>query len=60
MRAFEGADVDVFLMVTLVEVLAVGLGGKQRRHGGRVGGQVLQLVQTLQDFVAGVGLEMVA
>ena len=60
MRAFEGADVDVFLMVALVEVLAVGLGGKQRRHGGRVGGQVFQLVQTLQDFVAGVGLEMVA
>ena len=59
-RAFEGADVDVFLMVALVEVLAVGLGGEQRRHGGRVGGQVLQLVQTLQDFVAGVGLEMVA
>ena len=59
-RAFEGADVDVFLMVTLVEVLAVGLGGKQRRHGGRVGGQVLQLVQTLQDFVARVGLEIIA
>ena len=39
MRAFEGVDVDVFLMVALVEVLAVGLGGKQRRHGGRVGGR---------------------
>ena len=60
MRAFEGADVDVFLMVTLVEVLAVGLGGEQRRHSGRVGGQVLQLVQTLEDLIAGVGLEMVA
>ena len=59
-RAFKGADVDVFLVVALVEVLAIGLGGEQRRHGGRVGGQVLQLVQTLQDFVAGVGLEMVA
>lgn len=57
---FKGADVDVFLVVALVEVLAIGLGGEQRRHGGRVGGQVLQLVQTLQDFVAGVGLEMVA
>ena len=60
MRAFEGADVDVFLVVALVEVLAVGLGGEQRRHGGRVGGQVLQLVQTHEDLIAGVGLEMVA
>ncbi|CCY94877.1 unknown [Bifidobacterium longum CAG:69] len=60
MRAFKGADVDVFLVVALVEVLAIGLGGEQRRHGGRVGRQVLQLVQTLQDIVARVGLEMVA
>ena len=60
MRAFKGADVDVFLVVALVEVLAIGLGGKQRRHGRRVGRQVLQLVQTLQDIVARVGLEIIA
>ena len=60
MRAFKGADVDVFLVVALVEVLAIGLGGEQRRHGGRVGRQVLQLVQTLQDIVARVGLEIIA
>ena len=57
---FKGADVDVFLVVALVEVLAIGLGGEQRRHGGRVGRQVLQLVQTLQDIVARVGLEIIA
>ena len=34
MRAFEGADVDVFLMVTLVEVLAVASVGNS---GGMVG-----------------------
>ena len=59
-RTFKGTDVDVFLVVALVEVLAIGLGGKQRRHGRRVGRQVLQLVQTLQDIAARVGLEIMA
>lgn len=59
-RAFERADVDVLAVMALVERLAVGLRGEQRRHGRRVGRQVLQFVQTRQDVGAGARLEVVA
>ena len=56
----EVADMHVFAVMTLVERLAVLLGGEQWRHGGRVGRQVLQFLQTGEEIAQRFGLEMVA
>ena len=54
------ADVHMLAMMALVEGLAILFRGEQRRHGGRVGRQVLQLLQPGKNGVHRLGLEMVA
>lgn len=60
LRAFQRADVHMLAVVALVERLTVRFGREQRRHGGGVGRQILQVFKAFQNIGAGACFEMLA
>ena len=60
LRAFQRADVHMLAVVALVERLTVRFGREQRRHGGGVRRQILQIFKAFQNIGAGACFEMLA
>lgn len=60
LRAIQSADVHVLAMMAIVERLAIRFGREQRRHGGGVGRQILQIFKAFQNIGAGACFEMLA
>ena len=55
---FQRTDMHMLAMMTFVERLTFRFGREQWRHGRRVRRQILQILEILENILAGTCLEM--